>query len=70
VFWHLLCGHLVFAGFILDLKSDEWLNKLEQNKLKRAAQRQLLSSWSTFVKVSQKRIHKFNPQKISSNQTC
>jgi len=34
-FWR-FHGYLVFAGFILSLKSDEWLNKLEQNKLSRA----------------------------------
>ena len=55
VFWRAFSVIWSFAGFILSLKSDEWLNKLEQNKLKRAAQlRQLLTRLGpTFVKVGQ-----------------
>ncbi len=55
VFWRAFTVIWSFAGFILSLKSDEWLNKLEQNKLKRAAQlRQLLTRLGpTFVKVGQ-----------------
>jgi predicted unusual protein kinase regulating ubiquinone biosynthesis (AarF/ABC1/UbiB family) len=44
-----------FAGFILSLKWDEWQNKVEQNKYKRAAQlRRLLTQLGpTFIKVGQ-----------------
>jgi len=55
VFWRAFTIIWSFAGFILSLKSDEWLNKLEQNKLKRAAQlRHLLTRLGpTFIKVGQ-----------------
>ncbi len=45
----------VFAGFILSLKLDEWRNKVEQNKLKRATQlREVLTRLGpTFIKVGQ-----------------
>ena len=44
-----------FAGFLLDLKWDEWFNLVEQNKLKRAIQlREILTRLGpTFVKVGQ-----------------
>jgi predicted unusual protein kinase regulating ubiquinone biosynthesis (AarF/ABC1/UbiB family) len=46
---------LSFAGFILGLKWDEWLNQVEQNKGKRATQlRNLLTNLGpTFIKVGQ-----------------
>ncbi len=55
VFWRTFTVIWSFAGFILSLKLDEWLNKIEQNKLKRAAQlRQLLTRLGpTFIKVGQ-----------------
>ncbi|RCJ18952.1 hypothetical protein A6S26_27715 [Nostoc sp. ATCC 43529] len=44
-----------FAGFILSIKLDEWGDKVEQNKLKRAIQlRKLLTGLGpTFIKVGQ-----------------
>jgi predicted unusual protein kinase regulating ubiquinone biosynthesis (AarF/ABC1/UbiB family) len=44
-----------FAGFILGLKSDEWFDCVEQNKLKRATQlRVMLTNLGpTFIKVGQ-----------------
>ncbi|MDM9379247.1 AarF/ABC1/UbiB kinase family protein [Chlorogloeopsis sp. ULAP01] len=44
-----------FTGFVLGLKWDEWLNQVEQNKLKRAVQlRQMLTRLGpTFIKVGQ-----------------
>jgi predicted unusual protein kinase regulating ubiquinone biosynthesis (AarF/ABC1/UbiB family) len=44
-----------FTGFIFGLKWDEWLNQVEQNKLKRAVQlRQMLTRLGpTFIKVGQ-----------------
>ncbi|HLP92121.1 MAG TPA: AarF/ABC1/UbiB kinase family protein [Nostocaceae cyanobacterium] len=44
-----------FAGFILGLKWDDWLNQVEQNKGKRASQlRELLTKLGpTFIKVGQ-----------------
>lgn len=44
-----------FATFILSLKWDEWSNRVEQNKLKRASQlRQILTELGpTFIKVGQ-----------------
>ncbi len=54
-FWRTLTIIWSFTGFILSLKWDEWQNKVEQNKLKRAAQlRQLLTRLGpTFIKVGQ-----------------
>lgn len=45
----------LFAGFILGLKWDEWQDRTEQNKLKRAVQlRKILTSLGpTFIKVGQ-----------------
>ncbi|WP_445634175.1 Protein kinase domain-containing protein [Nostoc sp. DSM 114161] len=44
-----------FAGFILSIKLDEWRDKVEQNKVKRAIQlRKLLTGLGpTFIKVGQ-----------------
>ncbi|MDF5707839.1 MAG: AarF/ABC1/UbiB kinase family protein [Nostoc sp. S4] len=44
-----------FAGFLLNIKLDEWQDKVEQNKLKRAIQlRKLLTGLGpTFIKVGQ-----------------
>ncbi|OKH44470.1 hypothetical protein NIES2101_28305 [Calothrix sp. HK-06] len=44
-----------FVGFILGLKSDEWFDRVEQNKLKRATQlRMMLTKLGpTFIKVGQ-----------------
>ncbi len=44
-----------FAGFILNLKLDEWQNQIEQNKKKRATQlREMLTRLGpTFIKVGQ-----------------
>ena len=38
-FWRSVKIIWFFAGFILGLKWDEWQNSVEQNKLKRAAQK-------------------------------
>jgi predicted unusual protein kinase regulating ubiquinone biosynthesis (AarF/ABC1/UbiB family) len=55
VFWRAFTIIWSFTGFILNLKWDEWLDKVEQNKLKRATQlRQLLTRLGpTFIKVGQ-----------------
>ena len=55
VFWRAFTIIWRFTGFILNLKWDEWLDKVEQNKLKRATQlRQLLTRLGpTFIKVGQ-----------------
>ncbi len=55
VFWRALRIIWGFIGFVFSLKSDEWLDLVEQNKLKRAAQlRQLLTRLGpTFIKVGQ-----------------
>lgn len=55
VFWRTFTIIWSFAGFVLSFKLDEWLNKIEQNKLKRAVQlRQLLTRLGpTFIKVGQ-----------------
>lgn len=44
-----------FAGFILSLKWDEWLNQTEKNKLKRASQLRVMLTrlGPTFIKVGQ-----------------
>ncbi|MDZ8188498.1 MAG: AarF/ABC1/UbiB kinase family protein [Nostoc sp. ChiSLP02] len=44
-----------FAGFVLSIKFDEWQDKVEQNKVKRAIQlRKLLTALGpTFIKVGQ-----------------
>jgi predicted unusual protein kinase regulating ubiquinone biosynthesis (AarF/ABC1/UbiB family) len=54
-FWRAFTIIWYFAGFIVSLKSDEWRNKVDQNKLKRATQlRQLLTRLGpTFIKVGQ-----------------
>ena len=54
-FWRTLTIVWSFTGFILSLRWDEWQNRVEQNKLKRAAQlRQLLTRLGpTFIKVGQ-----------------
>ncbi|MBW4574136.1 MAG: AarF/ABC1/UbiB kinase family protein [Aphanothece sp. CMT-3BRIN-NPC111] len=53
--WRTVVVIWVFAGFLLGLKWDEWLNQVEQNKFKRAAQlRQILTRLGpTFIKVGQ-----------------
>lgn len=55
VFWRAFRIIWGFVGFVFSLKSDEWLDLVEQNKLKRAAQlRQLLTRLGpTFIKVGQ-----------------
>lgn len=55
VFWRGFTIIWFFARFILSLKGDEWLDQVELNKLKRAAQlRQLLTRLGpTFIKVGQ-----------------
>lgn len=54
-FWRAFTIIWFFSGFLLGLKWDEWLNCVEQNKLKRAAQlRQILTRLGpTFIKVGQ-----------------
>ena len=54
-FWRAFTVIYFFAGFIFSLKLDEWRNRVEQNKWKRAVQlRQLLTRLGpTFIKVGQ-----------------
>jgi len=53
--WRTLSIIWMFAGFLLGLKLDEWLNRTEQNKSKRACQlREILTKLGpTFIKVGQ-----------------
>lgn len=53
--WRALRIIWFFAGFIFNLKWDEWFHQAEQNKLKRAAQlREILTRLGpTFIKVGQ-----------------
>lgn len=53
--WRTLTVIWFFAGFILGLKWDEWLNRVEYNKFKRAAHlRKILTHLGpTFIKVGQ-----------------
>lgn len=55
VIWRALRVTVLFVGFILGLKWDNWRGVTERNKLKRAAQlRQLLTTLGpTFIKVGQ-----------------
>ncbi len=55
VIWRAITIIWFFATFILSLKWDEWSNRVEQNKLKRASQlRQILTDLGpTFIKVGQ-----------------
>ncbi|MBD3884343.1 AarF/ABC1/UbiB kinase family protein [Phormidium tenue FACHB-886] len=55
VIWRISVVIWLFAGFILGLKLDEWLNRIEASKLKRAAQlRHILTRLGpTFIKVGQ-----------------
>jgi predicted unusual protein kinase regulating ubiquinone biosynthesis (AarF/ABC1/UbiB family) len=55
VIWRAVRVTVLFAGFILGLKSDDWRGVAEQNKFKRAAQlRQILTKLGpTFIKVGQ-----------------
>jgi predicted unusual protein kinase regulating ubiquinone biosynthesis (AarF/ABC1/UbiB family) len=55
VLWRAIVILWLFAGFLLGLKSDDWLHQVEANKLKRAAQlRQILTRLGpTFIKVGQ-----------------
>ena len=55
VIWRAFKIIWMFAGFILSLKWDDWQDKVEQNKLKRATQlRQILTRLGpTFIKVGQ-----------------
>lgn len=55
VIWRAIAIIWFFSTFILSLKWDEWLNRCEQNKLKRASQlRQILTDLGpTFIKVGQ-----------------
>lgn len=55
VIWRAIKIIWFFATFILGLKWDEWSNRVEQNKLKRASQlRQILTELGpTFIKVGQ-----------------
>ena len=54
-FWRSFRIIWFFAGFILSLKWDEWTNKVEQNKFKRATQLRVLLTrlGPTFIKVGQ-----------------
>lgn len=53
--WRTVVVIWVFAGFLIGLKWDDWLNQVEHNKFKRAAQlRQILTRLGpTFIKVGQ-----------------
>ena len=53
--WRSITVIWLFAGFLFGLKWDEWRNRTEQNKFKRAAQlRQILTRLGpTFIKVGQ-----------------
>ncbi|HEY9707097.1 MAG TPA: AarF/UbiB family protein, partial [Oculatellaceae cyanobacterium] len=55
VIWRAIKIVWLFATFILSLKWDEWSNRVEQNKLKRASHlRQILTDLGpTFIKVGQ-----------------
>jgi predicted unusual protein kinase regulating ubiquinone biosynthesis (AarF/ABC1/UbiB family) len=55
VIWRSLRVTLLFAGFILGLKWDDWRGVAERNKFKRAAQlrRILIQLGPTFIKVGQ-----------------
>ncbi|AOY84271.1 AarF/ABC1/UbiB kinase family protein [Moorena producens JHB] len=55
VIWRCLRIVWGFASFVFSLKLDQWLNRTEQNKLKRATQlRKLLTNLGpTFIKVGQ-----------------
>jgi predicted unusual protein kinase regulating ubiquinone biosynthesis (AarF/ABC1/UbiB family) len=55
VIWRAITIIWLFATFILGLKWDEWINRVEQNKLKRASHlRQILTDLGpTFIKVGQ-----------------
>lgn len=55
VIWRCLRIVWGFASFVLSLKLDQWRNRTEQNKLKRATQlRELLTNLGpTFIKVGQ-----------------
>ncbi len=53
--WRTITIIWYFAGFLLGLKWDEWQNRVEQNKFKRAAQlRKILTKLGpTYIKVGQ-----------------
>jgi predicted unusual protein kinase regulating ubiquinone biosynthesis (AarF/ABC1/UbiB family) len=55
VIWRAISVVWLFASFVLSLKLDEWGNRVEQNKLKRATQlRKILTRLGpTFIKVGQ-----------------